>query len=68
MSETFESEHKAETKYHRARSLSPNHSRETCRQLLDKIIEKLFEKEFLTDTLSHGDVKFMVNLFYNYLH
>lgn len=42
-------------------SRSPSHSRFNSKHLLDRIINRLFEIRFLTDTLAHGDAKYMVS-------
>ena len=59
VSETYVEEHKQNTSI-----ITPSHSSQNARHLLDKIINKLFDVNFLTDTLAHGDKKFMVNLNY----
>lgn len=40
----------------------PSHAKENSRGLLDRIISRLYEIKFLTDTLAHGDSKYMVCL------
>lgn len=59
VSEEYEREHVNHTNTSRR---SPSHSAFNSRSLLDRIISRLFEIKFLTDTLAHGDAKYMVKL------